>query len=176
MLVINVFGHMLIFFYTRILDPNVLPPEAVEAGFQARPISNPYYGPFALKPGPKNPSPDHSPLEVLQLYMDDALIKQFIINACKVQTEKKWEDEVSHGAFWRYVTAVLADGVVQYAEEQDAYRSSKANVAGLYGNSLLRNLHTFEQWQHAKQMFYVPLGVLTDAFNRKSAELVTPAR
>ncbi len=107
--------------------------------------------------------------------MDDELVKQFIVNACAVRTANKWNDIVSDTAFWHFVTTVLGHGIVQYAEERDVYRSPEGNVAGHYGNMLLRNLHTFEKWKRAKQMFCLPLKPQCILII-KSAELVTPAR
>ncbi len=79
-------------------------------------------------------------------------------------------------AFWKYFAAVLGHGLVKYPQERDAYVSEKSNITGLYRNQFLCDLHTFEQWQHAKQIFVLPVGHLTNAFNHRTEALVTPTR
>ncbi len=153
-----------------------LPPEAVQAGFVLKPISNPYYGPFTLKSGPKDPNPNISPFEAIHLFIDDGLIKQFQLNALAINAAKEWNEDCTKEAFWKYFAAVLGHGLVKYPEERDAYTSEKSNVAGLYRNQFLCDLHTFEQWQHSKQIFSLPVGPLTEAFNRRTEVLVTPTR
>jgi hypothetical protein len=153
-----------------------LPPEAVQAGFVPKPISNPYYGPFTLKPGPKDPNPNISPFEAVHLFIDNGLIKQFQLNALANNSAKQWGEDCSKEAFWKYFAAVLGHGLVEYPQERDAYVAEKSNIAGLYRNQFLCDLHTFEQWQHAKQIFVLPVGHLTNAFNRRTEALVTPTR
>lgn len=100
----------------------------------------------------------------------------FVYSAADVLELKGWNDQLSRTSFWSYVAAVIGHGVVQYAHERLAYVAEKSSVQGLLGNELLRTFHTFEQWQHAKQLWVLHREILTDHFNARTKELVQPSQ
>jgi len=134
------------------------------------------FGKFTQVPGPKNPDVNLSPLQALRLFVNDTLATRFSNSAAKVSSQNQWTDETSVHAFWKYFAAVLGHGIVQYAEERQAYVAEKSSVAGLLSNSFLRDLHTFEEWQHAKQLFAMSHIDLSAHFNQRASDLLNPAQ
>lgn len=134
------------------------------------------FGKYTKVSGPKNPNAKLSPLQALRLFVNDDLATRFSESAAKVSSENQWSDETSVLAFWKYFAAVLGHGIVQYAEERHAYVAEKSSVAGLLSNSFLRDLHTFEEWQHAKQLFAVSHIDLSSHFNQRASDLIQPAQ
>lgn len=101
---------------------------------------------------------------------------KFVLQAKAVCAENQWKDDTSPQAFWRYFSAVIGHGIVQFSEEREAYVAEKSSVGGLLGNKFLHDMHTFEEWWHAKQMFWAPLDELTTQFNSKSKEHIQPSQ
>ncbi len=67
--------------------------------------------------------------------------------------------------------SVIGHGIVQYAQEYDAYVSDKKSFHGLLGNSFLRELFTFKQWQEAKKLYTLTCEVSTQFFKEISDSL-----
>ena len=66
---------------------------------------------------------------------------------------------------------MLAHGLVQYAEECDAYVAPKSSLDDLLSNEFLRNLHMFDEWQHAKQAWIGDRDEMTCVFNMQVRDL-----
>lgn len=156
--------------------PHQLPAVAREVGFVSRELPYVSHGKFTAIPGPKQKNQSLTPLAALKLFVSTSLVEYLLRRARAFVAEKSLQMEPMVDDFWRYFSAVLGHGIVQYPEEQDAYVGDKRRVAGLLGNELLRRLHSFDEWQRAKQMFTGTRDDLTDHFNRTAKELWNPSQ
>jgi hypothetical protein len=117
-----------------------------------------------------------TPLGALKCLIDDRVI-QHVLNRAKVfNAEHNFDTKYTSSSFWRYFSAVIGHGVVQYSEERDAYVAEKSSISGLLSNDFLRSLHTFNEWQSAKQAFTGNREQLTQFFNEASENLWTPSQ
>jgi len=153
------------------IRPDAMPALAAQLGFRLTPVSYKNFDTYNAKPGAKLQKPDMTELEALQSLVPKQLIKVCTSRAEAYFARKEVHERFAKEDFWRYWTAVLAHGVVQYATEDDAYVAAKSSVGGLLGNGLLRRLHTREQWQHAKQAWTCTRDVWTKSFNLMAKEL-----
>ncbi len=153
-----------------------LPAEYVTLGFTSSPKPYESFGKFTLKSGPCFPEKAQTPLDALRCLVDDAVVARFILHAKKNAAENHIEanTEVSH--FWRFFAATIGHGIVDYAQEKDAYVGKNFNVCGLLGNEFLKSLHTQEAWTSAKTIWNMPRDELTSFFNDRSKVLWIPCQ
>ena len=153
-----------------------LPSLAQSMGFVRNPIAYHSHGKFTAMPGPKEPDPSISPLGALQKLMDKQVVNYFLKRTRAALAGKYKENSIDNCSFWRYFIGVLGHGIVKYAEERDAYVAEKSSIHGLLSNNLLRSLHTFSEWQEAKQLFTGTRNDLTIFFNKASQSLWVPSQ
>jgi hypothetical protein len=152
------------------------PLEAKDCGFTRNPISYESKGKFSANSGPKVRDESMTPLGALKCLIDDRVI-QHVLNRAKVfNAEHNLDTKYTLSSFWRYFSAVIGHGVVQYSEERDAYVAEKSSISGLLSNNFLRSIHTFNEWQSAKQAFTGDREQLTLFFNEASENLWTPSQ
>lgn len=106
----------------------------------------------------------------------DQVVDFFLRSAAHKLAEKDINKKLSSSGFWSYVSATIGHGIVQHAHERDAYVADKSSVSGLLGNDFLRNLHTLEEWQLAKQIWVGTREQLSEFFNAVSRDIWTPAQ
>lgn len=153
-----------------------LPDAATDLGFIRNPVPYESFGKYSAMPGAKTEDVEMSEFGALQQLVSKRLIKIFQARAEAWFAERNMHEEYDKGGFWRYWTAVIAHGIVQYSTEDDAYVAEKSSIDGLLGNALLRKLHTRPQWQHAKQAWTATRDQLTDHFNDKAKQLWVPTQ
>ncbi len=152
------------------------PEAATDLGFISNPIPYQSFGKYSAKAGAKTRNSEMTELEALKELLPRRLIKLFRARAEAYFAEKKLIEEYDKDGLWRFWSAVIGHSVVQYSREKDAYVAAKSSFEGLLGNGFLRSLHTFEQWQHAKQAWTAPRDDLTAHFNSKAKELWIPTQ
>ena len=153
-----------------------IPDAASDLGFVANPIAYESFGKYTATSGAKLRDPEMSEFEALQQLLPKPLIKLFRARAEAYFAANDIHKEYDKDGLWRYWAAVIAHGIVQYSTERDAYVAEKSSIDGLLGNGLLRKLHTFEQWQNAKQAWTATRDDLTAHFNHKAKELWVPTQ
>ena len=84
------------------------------------PLTYESFGEYSLEPGPKDRNPEMTALGVLTLLMTDDLSKHFQKRAAAYAHSNNIDIDYSIEGVWRYASAVLAHGVVQYSTEEDA--------------------------------------------------------
>jgi len=139
----------------------------VEHGFFPNPLPYESFGQYSAKAGAKLQDPEMSEFGALRELLSRQLIKLFRTRAEAYFAGKYMHEEYDKDGLWRYWTAVIGHGVVQYSTEDDAYVAEKSSIDGLLGNAFLRRLHTRAQWQQAKQAWTAPRDQLTVHFNHK---------
>jgi len=153
-----------------------LPEAATELGFLLNPIPYQSFGMYSAKAGAKSRNSEMTELEALKELLPRRLIKLFRARAEAYFAGNDMHEEYDKDGLWRYWSAVIGHGIVQYSTERDAYVADKSSIEGLLGNALLRELHTFAQWQHAKQAWTAPRDDMTAHFNRTAQELWVPTQ
>jgi len=148
----------------------------VELGFVPNPVAYESFGQYSAKAGARLQDPGMSEWDALRALLSQALLKLLRARAEAYFAARGAHDEYDRDGVWRYWTAVIAHGIVQYATEKDAYVADKSSVEGLLGNALLRRLHTFERWQQAKQAWTAPRSEWRVHFNHKAEELWVPTQ
>jgi hypothetical protein len=153
-----------------------LPAEYVALGFTSSPKPYKSFGKFTLKSGPCFPEKAQTPLDAVRCLVDDEVISCFILHAKKNAAENDIEANTEASYFWKFFAATIAHGIVDYAQEKDAYVGKNSNICGLFGNEFLKSLHTQEEWASAKQIWSMPRDELTSLFNDRIRVLWVPCQ
>jgi len=113
-----------------------LPPKAVEHGFFPNPLPYESFGQYSAKAGAKLQDPEMSEFGALRELLSRQLIKLFRTRAEAYFAGKYMHEEYDKDGLWRYWTAVIGHGVVQYSTEDDAYVAEKSSIDGVVGQRL----------------------------------------
>jgi len=124
-----------------------------QLSFRLTPVSYENIDKYNAKPGAKLQKPNMTELEALQSLVPKRLIKICTSRAEAYFAQKEVHERFAKEDFWRYWTAVLAHGVVQYATEDDAYVAAKSSIEGLLLEARLhaRARYYTNDYSHAVQ-------------------------
>lgn len=111
---------------TRLTDHSTrgFPADARALHFQVTPLAYESKGRFSAPVGPRKRDPGLSRWGALQELLTPKLLSCFRQRAREYMGSKNLNYDYSTDAFWRYWIAVMQRGLVQYADEKDAYVGS----------------------------------------------------
>ena len=107
----------------------VLPKNAISKGFSTKPISYKLNDKFNLKSGfclHEKYNHTSTPLDILKIFMNESFFK--VINEMKNQMIRKRPENITlnRNLFWRYVSYILASGIVQISREEIYHKIPKS--------------------------------------------------
>ncbi len=108
--------------------------------------------------------------------MDDEVLKCFLLHAKKNAVANGMAEIENINGFWKFFAATIGHGIVDYAQEKDAYVGKNSDLSGLLKNSFLQSLHTLEEWRLSKEVWCMPRDELTAFFNTHSKLFWIPSQ
>ena len=151
-----------------------LPIEAVKAGVTKTGMPSPASAPFTLKSGPVGTAADDTELAAFDLFFNDLFSQHILGKAAEKEKTLHSGMEPNDSALQRYVTYLLAVGLVPYAQERLPFR--KETTYGLFKNDFLTSLFSHNELLTAKKLFQGERDSMTKVFNEISKQLWVPGQ